>query len=109
MKNVFELEQFYSILPGELRYLVKDKHPKNVLQVSEYADCISEIRDLWFSEVKSGRKVCDDSKSSKNKSYLSQAQAKGSHFKVNSSFPELSPLKSNSSEEKVNKTLNKGR
>ena len=68
MKNVFGLEQFYSILPGDLHYLVKDKDPKNVLQTSEYADSISEIRDPQFSEVKFGRKVWEDSKSSKNKS-----------------------------------------
>ena len=28
MKNIIGLEQFLSVLPGELRYLVKDKKPK---------------------------------------------------------------------------------
>ena len=63
-----------------LQYLVKDKNPKNVLQAFEYADSISEIRDPWFSEVKIGRKVWQDSKTNKNKCCLSQAQAKGSHL-----------------------------
>ena len=95
----------YSFLPGELGYLVKDKDPKNVLQASEYADSISGIRDPQFSEIKFGRKVWDDSKSSKNKSYPSQLQAKGSHFKARPSFPEIpdfSPL--NISEGSVNKS-----
>ena len=45
MRNMFGLEQFYSILPGELCYLVKDRDPKNVQQASEYADSISESKD----------------------------------------------------------------
>ena len=28
MKNVIGLEQFYSVLPGQLCYLIKDKNPK---------------------------------------------------------------------------------
>ena len=46
------LQNYYSILSVELHYLVKEKDPKNVLQTSEYADSISEIRDTQFSELK---------------------------------------------------------
>ena len=42
MKNLIGLEQFYSILPGELRYLVRDKNPKNLLEAGEQADFINE-------------------------------------------------------------------
>ena len=33
MKNVIGLEQFNSILPEHLHYLVKEKNPKNILEV----------------------------------------------------------------------------
>ena len=52
MKNLIGLEQFYSILPGELRYLVRDKNPKNLLGAGEQADFINEYKDPRFSELK---------------------------------------------------------
>ena len=82
MKNVVGLEQFYSIFPGESRYLVKDKNPKNVLQACEFADSISEIRDHQFSEVKIDRKVWDNRRRgpAPSRDYLRSTQATGNHF-----------------------------
>ena len=52
VKNVIGLKQFYSILPGELHYLVRDKNPKTLLEAGEQADYINEFRNPRFFEVK---------------------------------------------------------
>ncbi|XP_078243494.1 uncharacterized protein LOC144587289 [Pogona vitticeps] len=63
MKNIIGLEQFYSVLLGELRYLVRDKKPKNVQETSETVDYITDIKNPKFSEVKFDGKSKDDRKS----------------------------------------------
>ena len=55
MKNVVGLEQFYSILPGELHYLVKDKNSKNLLQASDSVTSVVSLAILnqivWGGEM----------------------------------------------------------
>ena len=76
IKNILGLEQFYSLLLGDLRYLVRDKKPKDIQEAGEVADFISHIRNPNFSEVKVGRKTSDDSKKDP-KGYLRNQQASG--------------------------------
>ena len=96
------LEQFYSVLPGDLRYLVRDKKPQNLQEASETADSINELRNPRFSEVKIGGKVWDDRKRG-SKDYLRSNQATGSHFKGKPS--ELSHQKHDSYEGKGDKPI----
>ena len=35
IKNITGLKQFYSLLPGDLKYLVRDKNPKDVQEAGE--------------------------------------------------------------------------
>ena len=80
MKNIIGLEQFFSVLPGEMRYLVKDKKPKNILKASEIADHITAIKHPEDSEVKIGGKAWDDRKK-EPREYLKDQQAIGNHFR----------------------------
>ena len=100
MKSVIGLEQFYSVLPGELKYLVRDKKPKNIQEASETADSINEIRNPRLFEVEIGTKVWDDRRRGP-RDYLRNIQATGSHFKGKPS--ELSHQKHNSFEGKGDK------
>ena len=52
MKIIIGLEQFYLILPGDLRYLGRDKKTKNVQETSETADYINDIWNPTFSKLK---------------------------------------------------------
>ena len=52
-KNIIGLKQFYSLLHGEIKYLVKDKKPLDLKQTAEIADFISQIRKPMYSEGKS--------------------------------------------------------
>ena len=94
----------YSILPGELRYLVKDKNPKNVLQASEYADSISETRDPKFSEVKFYRQNWDNSKKPFNKNYKSKMSGKDGQLSTSPKLLGLSPPKQMNPEEKFDRS-----
>ena len=57
LKDVIALEQFYSILHGELKFQVKEKKPKTLKEATEIADFISQIRKPLYSEGKTVRKT----------------------------------------------------
>ena len=79
IKNILGLEQFYRLLPGELRYLVRDKKPRNLQEAGETADFISHIRNPNFSEGKVVRKACEDTNRNPREQFKNQ-QTVGGHF-----------------------------
>ncbi|XP_078235923.1 uncharacterized protein LOC144584201 [Pogona vitticeps] len=44
LKDLIALEQFYSVLHGELKFQVRERKPKSVAAAAEIADFISQIR-----------------------------------------------------------------
>ncbi|XP_078233573.1 uncharacterized protein LOC140707984 [Pogona vitticeps] len=44
LKDLIALEQFYSVLQGELKFQVRERKPKTVAAAAEIADFISQIR-----------------------------------------------------------------
>ncbi|XP_078239043.1 uncharacterized protein LOC144585766 [Pogona vitticeps] len=80
MQHLIELEQFYSALPAELRYLVRDKQPKTVQQTNESADLISEIRNSKYSEVKLDRNF-EERKRETRDFHKTNKNTDGSHFR----------------------------
>uniref|UniRef100_A0ABM5G4M8 Integrase catalytic domain-containing protein n=1 Tax=Pogona vitticeps TaxID=103695 RepID=A0ABM5G4M8_9SAUR len=44
LKDLIALEQFYSVLHGELKFQVRERKPKSVAEAAEIADFISQIR-----------------------------------------------------------------
>ncbi|XP_078245177.1 uncharacterized protein LOC144587786 [Pogona vitticeps] len=44
LKDLIALEQFYSVLQGELKFQVRERKPKSVAAAAEIADFISQIR-----------------------------------------------------------------
>ncbi|XP_078242735.1 uncharacterized protein LOC144587127 [Pogona vitticeps] len=44
LKDLIALEQFYSVLHGELKFQVRERKPRSVAEASEIADFISQIR-----------------------------------------------------------------
>ncbi|XP_078238458.1 uncharacterized protein LOC144584971 [Pogona vitticeps] len=44
LKDLIALEQFYSVLHGELKFQVRERKPKSVVEAAEIADFISQIR-----------------------------------------------------------------
>ncbi|XP_078247855.1 uncharacterized protein LOC144588623 [Pogona vitticeps] len=55
LKDLIALEQFYSVLHGELKFQVRERKPKSVAEAAEIADFISQIRKP-LGEGKSIRK-----------------------------------------------------
>uniref|UniRef100_A0ABM5GF04 Uncharacterized protein isoform X2 n=1 Tax=Pogona vitticeps TaxID=103695 RepID=A0ABM5GF04_9SAUR len=77
LKNIVGLEQFYSLLRGELKYLVQERKPTDIRQAAQIADFISQIRGPVSYEEKGMRKTWDPKYSKEP----GQGQAKmGSHF-----------------------------
>ncbi|XP_078241009.1 uncharacterized protein LOC144586545 [Pogona vitticeps] len=44
LKDLIALEQFYSVLHGELKFQVRERKPRSVAEAAEIADFISQIR-----------------------------------------------------------------
>uniref|UniRef100_A0ABM5EWB8 CCHC-type domain-containing protein n=1 Tax=Pogona vitticeps TaxID=103695 RepID=A0ABM5EWB8_9SAUR len=77
LKNVVGLEQFYSLLHGELKFLVQERKPTDVRNAAQIADFISQIRGPSCYEGSGVRKTWDP-KFSKEQA---QRQTKvGGHF-----------------------------
>ncbi|XP_078246884.1 uncharacterized protein LOC144588290 [Pogona vitticeps] len=77
LKNVVGLEQFYSLLHGELKFLVQERKPTDVRNAAQIADFISQIRGPSCYEGRGVRKTWDP-KFSKEQA---QRQTKvGGHF-----------------------------
>uniref|UniRef100_A0ABM5GMK0 SCAN box domain-containing protein n=1 Tax=Pogona vitticeps TaxID=103695 RepID=A0ABM5GMK0_9SAUR len=53
LKDLVALEQFYSVLHGELKFQVRERKPKSVAKAAEIADFISQIRKPLGAEGKS--------------------------------------------------------
>uniref|UniRef100_A0ABM5G5P2 SCAN box domain-containing protein n=1 Tax=Pogona vitticeps TaxID=103695 RepID=A0ABM5G5P2_9SAUR len=53
LKDLIALEQFYSVLHGELKFQVRERKPKSVAEAAEIADFISQIRKPLGAEGKS--------------------------------------------------------
>ena len=59
LKAIVGLEQFYSLLHGELKYLVQEKKPSDIRQTAQIADFISQIRGPVNYEGRGMRKTWD--------------------------------------------------
>ncbi|XP_078246217.1 uncharacterized protein LOC144588073 [Pogona vitticeps] len=53
LKDLIALEQFYSVLHGELKFQVRERKPKSVAEAAEIADFIYQIRKPLGAEWKS--------------------------------------------------------
>ncbi|XP_078248425.1 uncharacterized protein LOC144588834 [Pogona vitticeps] len=53
LKDLIALEQFYSVLHGELKFQVRERKPKSVTEAAEIADFIYQIRKPLGAEGKS--------------------------------------------------------
>uniref|UniRef100_A0ABM5GQE4 SCAN box domain-containing protein n=1 Tax=Pogona vitticeps TaxID=103695 RepID=A0ABM5GQE4_9SAUR len=53
LKDLIALEQFYSVLHGELKFQVRERKPKSVAEAAEIADFIYQIRKPLGAEGKS--------------------------------------------------------
>uniref|UniRef100_A0ABM5GM15 SCAN box domain-containing protein n=1 Tax=Pogona vitticeps TaxID=103695 RepID=A0ABM5GM15_9SAUR len=53
LKDLIALEQFYSVLHGELKFHVRERKPKSVAEAAEIADFIYQIRKPLGAEGKS--------------------------------------------------------
>ena len=77
LKNVIGLEQFYSLLYGELKYLVQEKKPSDVRQTAQIANFVSQIRGPVHFEGKYMRKTWDPKYS---KGLVQSPPKMGGHF-----------------------------
>ncbi|XP_078243526.1 uncharacterized protein LOC144587342 [Pogona vitticeps] len=55
LKDVIALEQFYSVLHGELKFQVRERKPKSVAEAAEIADFIYQIRKPLGEEKSVGK------------------------------------------------------
>ncbi|XP_078246269.1 uncharacterized protein LOC144588092 [Pogona vitticeps] len=55
LKDLIALEQFYSVLHGELKFQVRERKPKSVAEAAEIADFIHQIRKPLGEEKSVGK------------------------------------------------------
>ena len=79
LKDIIGLEQFYSLLQGELKFQVKERQPKNLKEATEIADFITQIRKPIYSEGKNVRKT-GENYNRFSQGHVRSQQGGGSHF-----------------------------